>query len=166
MRQEHWNPELLKIAVVTVSSRRTTADDTSGDLIRSMVTEAGHQVVDSAIKHGDQKQMQEFLSGWINNPEIDVIISNGGTGITDMMPEALSPLLDREIPGFAQLFQQISYQDIGSSGMLSRAMAGLANDTLVFLMPGSNAGTRLTMEKLVIPQLNEQTKPCALVGLI
>lgn len=166
MRQEHWNPKPLKIAIVTVSSRRTAADDTSGDLIRSMVTEAGHQVVASVIKHGDQKQMQEFLSSWINDPEIDVIISNGGTGITDMMPEALSPLLDREIPGFAQLFQHISYEDIGSSGMLSRAMAGLANATLVFLMPGSNAGTRLTMEKLVIPQLNEQTKPCALVGLI
>ncbi|MEL0083821.1 MAG: molybdopterin-binding protein, partial [Gammaproteobacteria bacterium] len=95
-----------------------------------------------------------------------VIISNGGTGITDMMPEAITPLLDHEIPGFAQLFQQISYDDIGSSGMLSRAMAGLAQQTLIFLMPGSTEGTRLTMEKLVIPQLDEQTKPCALVGLI
>ncbi|MBL4622732.1 MAG: molybdenum cofactor biosynthesis protein [Immundisolibacteraceae bacterium] len=166
MRQDNWNPEPLKIAVITVSSRRTEADDSSGDLIRSMVTDAGHQVVGSAIKHGDQQQMQDFLANWINDPAIDIIISNGGTGITDMMPEALKPLLDKEIPGFAQLFQTISYEDIGSSGMLSRAMAGLANGTLVFLMPGSNAGTRLTMENLVIPQLNEQTKPCALVGLI
>ena len=166
MRQDNWNPEPIKVAVVTVSSRRTAADDTSGDLIRSMVTGAGHQVVASAIKHGNQQQMQDFLASWINDPEINVIISNGGTGITDMMPEALTPLLDREIPGFAQLFQQISFEDIGSSGMLSRAMAGLANKTLVFLMPGSIAGTQLTMEKLVIPQLNEQTKPCALVGLL
>ena len=166
MHQDNWNPESIKVAVVTVSSRRTEADDTSGDLIRSMVTDAGHQVVASAIKHGDQQQMQDFLANWINDPAINVIISNGGTGITDMMPEALTPLLDREIPGFAQLFQLISYEDIGSSGMLSRAMAGLANETLVFLMPGSNAGTQLTMEKLVMPQLNEHTKPCALVGLI
>jgi len=166
MRQDTWNPKPLNIAVVTVSSRRTEADDSSGDLIRSLVTDAGHQVVASAIKHGDRQQMQDFLASWINDPEINVIISNGGTGITDMMPEALGPLLDHEIPGFAQLFQLVSYEDIGSSGMLSRAMAGLANNTLVFLMPGSNAGTRLTMEKLVIPQLNEQTKPCALVGLV
>ena len=166
MRQDNWNPESLKIAVVTVSSRRTEADDTSGDLIRSLVTVAGHQVVASAITHGNQQQMSAFLTDWINNPDINVIISNGGTGITDIMPEVLGSLLDREIPGFAQLFQLISYEDIGSSGMLSRAMAGLANNTLVFLMPGSNAGTRLTMEKLVIPQLNDQTKPCALVGLL
>jgi len=166
MRQDNWNPEPIKIAVLTVSSRRTADDDSSGDLIRSMVTDAGHQVVASAIEHGDQKSMQNFLASWINDPAIDVIISNGGTGITDVMPEALGPLLDREIPGFSQLFQQISYDDIGSSGMLSRAMAGLASNTLIFLMPGSGAGTQLTMEKLVIPQLNEQTRPCALVGLL
>ncbi len=110
--------------------------------------------------------MTQILDTWINAADIDVIISNGGTGITDVMPEALLPLLDREIPGFAIMFQQISYTDIGGSGMLSRAMAGLAKETLVFLMPGSMDGTRLTMEKLVIPQLSEQTRPCALVGLL
>ena len=166
MRQDQWNPGPVKVAVLTVSNRRTADDDTSGDLIRTMITEAGHQLVTSAIHHGDEQAMRDFLESWINDPEIAVIISNGGTGITDMMPEALGPLLDREIPGFAQLFQLISYEDIGSSGMLSRAMAGLAKNTLVFLMPGSTAGTQLTMEKLVIPQLNEQTKPCALVGLL
>jgi len=166
MRQDQWNPGPVKVAVLTVSSRRTTDDDTSGDLIRALVTRAGHQVVTSAIHHGDELEMRNFLSTWINDPEIAVIISNGGTGITDSMPEALKPLLDREIPGFAQLFQLISYEDIGSSGMLSRAMAGLANNTLIFLMPGSTAGTELTMEKLVIPQLNEQTRPCALIGLL
>ncbi len=166
MRQDTWNPEPIKIAVLTVSNRRTAADDSSGDLIRTLVTKAGHQVVASAIHHGSATQMREFLHDWITDPAIDVIISNGGTGITDMMPEAITPLLDHEIPGFAQLFQQISYDDIGSSGMLSRAMAGLAQQTLIFLMPGSTEGTRLTMEKLVIPQLDEQTKPCALVGLI
>lgn len=166
MRQDNWNPTPLKIAVLTVSNRRTAEDDTSGDLIRSLVTDAGHEVVKSTIAHGDELQMRNVLSDWINDPEIDTIISNGGTGITDMMPEALLPLLDREIPGFATLFQQVSYVDIGSSGMLSRAMAGLARETLIFLLPGSSAGTELAMEKLVIPQLNELTQPCALVGLI
>lgn len=166
MRQDNWNPTPLKIAVLTVSNRRTAEDDTSGNLIRSLVTDAGHEVVKSTIAHGDELQMRNVLSDWINDPDIDTIISNGGTGITDMMPEALLPLLDREIPGFATLFQQVSYVDIGSSGMLSRAMAGLAGETLIFLLPGSSAGTALAMEKLVIPQLNEQTQPCALVGLI
>lgn len=166
MRQDNWNPTPLKIAVLTVSNRRTAEDDTSGDLIRSLVTDAGHEVVKSTIAHGDELQMRNVLSDWINDPEIDTIISNGGTGITDMMPEALLPLLDREIPGFATLFQQVSYVDIGSSGMLSRAMAGLARETLIFLLPGSSAGTELAMKKLVIPQLNELTQPCALVGLI
>ena len=166
MRQDNWNPTTLKIAVLTVSSRRTAEDDASGDLIRSLVAAAGHEVVKSTIAHGDELQMRKVLSDWINDPEIDTIISNGGTGITDIMPEALMPLLDREIPGFAVLFQQVSYVDIGSSGMLSRAMAGLAGETLIFLLPGSSAGTELAMEKLVIPQLNEQTQPCALVGLI
>lgn len=166
MRQDQWTPQPLKIAVLTVSSRRTVDDDTSGDLIRAMVADAGHQIATSEIRHGDADSMRKLLSEWINDDQFDVIISNGGTGITDVMPEALQPLLDREIPGFAQLFQYLSYEDIGSSGMLSRAMAGLAKSTLIFLMPGSLAGTRLTMEKLVMPQLNEQTKPCALVGLL
>ncbi len=166
MRQDHSDQQPLKVAVLTVSSRRTSADDTSGDLIRELVTDAGHQIVASTIAHGSEQQMTQILDTWINAADIDVIISNGGTGITDVMPEALLPLLDREIPGFAIMFQQISYTDIGGSGMLSRAMAGLAKETLVFLMPGSMDGTRLTMEKLVIPQLSEQTRPCALVGLL
>ena len=156
----------LRAAVLTVSARRTAADDDSGDLIRERLRTAGHQVQAQAIFHGSRATMTEFLRGWIADPEIEVIISSGGTGITDSMPEALAPLIDREVPGFAMLFQQLSYADIGSSGMLSRAMAALAGGKLVFLIPGSTNACRLAMDSIIVPQLDLRTRPCALAGLL
>ena len=159
-------PRSLRVAVLTYSNRRTAADDGSGDLIRARLVAAGHRVVASAIRHGDAPAMREFLRSWLVEPGIDVVVCSGGTGITDCMPEAAAPLVDHDIPGFAVLFQVLSLQDIGSSGMLSRASAGLAGGTLLFLLPGSENGCRLAMDRLVLPQLDTTTRPCSLAGLL
>lgn len=159
-------PRSLRVAVLTYSNRRTAADDGSGDLIRACLAEAGHRIADSVIRHGDAAVMREFLRAWLHEPGIDAVICNGGTGITDCMPEAAAPLIDHDIPGFATLFQVLSLQDIGSSGMLSRASAGLAAGKLLFLLPGSENGSRLAMQRLVIPQLDSTTRPCSLAGLL
>jgi len=159
-------PRSLRVAVLTYSNRRTPADDNTGDLIRAQLVAAGHTIAASAIRHGDAPVMREFLRGWLADPALDVVISNGGTGITDCMPEAAAPLIGHDIPGFATLFQVLSLQDIGSSGMLSRASAGLAGGKLLFLLPGSENGSRLAMQRLVIPQLDTTTRPCSLAGLL
>ncbi len=159
-------PRSLRVAVLTYSNRRTAADDGTGDLIRACLVAAGHHVAASAIRHGDTLLMREFLRGWLADPALDGVISNGGTGITDCMPEAAAPLIEHDIPGFATLFQVLSLQDIGSSGMLSRASAGLAGGKLLFLLPGSENGSRLAMQRLVIPQLDSTTRPCSLAGLL
>ena len=159
-------PRSLRVAVLTYSNRRTVADDTSGDLIRARLVEAGHRVVASAIRHGDAPVMCEFLRIWLRDPGVDAVICNGGTGITDCMPEAAASLIEHDIPGFATLFQVLSLQDIGSSGMLSRAQAGLAAGKLLFLLPGSENGCRLAMQRLVVPQLDSTTRPCSLAGLL
>ena len=159
-------PRSLRVAVLTYSNRRTVADDNSGDLIRARLAEAGHRVVASAIRHGDAPVMREFLRVWLRDPGIDAVICNGGTGITDCMPEAAASLIEHDIPGFATLFQVLSLHDIGSSGMLSRAQAGLAAGKLLFLLPGSENGCRLAMQRLVVPQLDSTTRPCSLAGLL
>lgn len=159
-------PRSLRVAVLTFSNRRTAADDSTGDLIRARLVAAGHRIAASAIRHGDAPVVREFLRGWLTDPAIDVVVSNGGTGITDCMPEAAAPLVEHDIPGFATMFQALSLQDIGSCGMLSRASAGLAGGKLLFLLPGSGNGARLAMERLVIPQLDTTTRPCSLAGLL
>ena len=166
MNKASDTPRSLRVAVLTYSNRRTPADDSSGDLIRACLVAAGHRVAASAIRHGDALAMREFLRVWLADPAIDAVISSGGTGITDCMPEAVAPLIEHDIPGFATLFQVLSLQDIGSSGMLSRASAGLAGGTLLFLLPGSENGARLAMQRLVIPQMNTTTRPCSLAGLL
>lgn len=166
MNKPSDTPRSLRVAVLTYSNRRTAADDTSGDLIRACLAEAGHRVVVSAIRHGDAPQMRAFLRTWLRDPGIDAVICSGGTGITDCLPEAAAPLIEHDIPGFATLFQVLSLQDIGSSGMLSRARAGLAAGKLLFLLPGSENGSRLAMQRLVIPQLDSTTRPCSLAGLL
>jgi molybdopterin adenylyltransferase len=159
-------PRSLRVAVLTYSNRRTAEDDSTGDLIRQCLTGAGHQVARSAIRHGDALAMREFLRAWLADPAVDAVISSGGTGITDCMPQAAAPLIEHDIPGFAVLFQVLSLEDIGSSGMLSRACAGLAWGKLLFLLPGAENGSRLAMQRLVIPQLDSTTLPCSLAGLL
>ncbi len=159
-------PRRLRVAVLTYSNRRTEADDTASDLIRQRLTQAGHRIAGSAIRHGDAIAMREFLRAWLADSGIDVVITSGGTGITDCMPEAATPLIQHDIPGFALMFQTLSLDDVGSSGMLSRASAGLSGGKLLFLLPGSEDGSRLAMERLVIPQLDTTTRPCSLAGLL
>lgn len=129
----------LNIAVLTVSERRTAADDTSGDYLREAAQSAGHQIVASRIVRENLYQIRAQVSAWIASDEIQAILINGGTGFTagDLVPEAIGVLFDREIEGFGELFRMLSYEDIGTATIQSRAVAGLANQTVIFAMPGS-----------------------------
>lgn len=158
----------LKIAVMTVSDSRTAANDTSGDYLRDGAIDAGHQVVAKEIVKDDVYQLRALVSRWIAEPEIGVILSTGGTGITgrDSTPEALTPLFDKSINGFGELFRQVSFTDIGTSTIQSRAIAGLANGTLIFCLPGSTGACRTGWEEIIRPQLDNRTRPCNFVQLI
>ena len=155
----------LQVAVLTYSSRYTAADDPRGDEVSAALQRAGHRVVERRVACGDEQAMHRLLRDLLAG-SADAVISIGGTGVMDPMPEAARPLLDREVPGFAQMFQILSLEDVGSSGMLSRALAGVAGGTLLFLIPGSRDGCRLALEKLILPQLDCTTRPCSLAGLL
>ena len=152
----------LACAVLTISDSRTAADDTSGDLLAELLTAAGHRLVHRALNKDDIYAIRATVSVWIADPQVQVILSTGGTGFTgrDSTPEALAPLFDKTIQGFGELFRQVSYQEIGASTIQSRALAGLANATLVFALPGSNNAVRTGWEKIIKPQLDITNKPC------
>jgi molybdenum cofactor biosynthesis protein B len=158
----------LSAAVLTISDTRTAANDTSGDLLAELLASDGHQVVDRDLLPDDRYQLRARVSGWIADPQINVIVTTGGTGFTgrDSTPEALMPLFDKTIDGFGELFRQLSYDDIGSSTIQSRAVGGLANATLVFALPGSSGAVRLGYEKILHNQLDINNKPCNFVELI
>lgn len=154
----------LRIAVLTVSARRTAEDDTSGDYLREAAREAGHQVADSAIVKENLYQIRAQVSAWIAGDEVQVILINGGTGFTpgDVVPEAIGVLFDREIDGFGELFRMVSYEEIGTATIQSRAVAGLANGTAIFAMPGSTKACRTAWERIIREQLDARQKPCNL----
>lgn len=158
----------LRLAVLTVSDTRTPANDSSGDTIVAMAQEAGHQIDARTILPDDLERLRQQFQQWIKNPDIDAIISTGGTGLTarDVTPEALAPLIDKPIPGFGELFRQLSYTDIGVSTIQSRAEAALCGGTLVFLLPGSTGACRLGMAQIILPQLDSRTRPCNLAELL
>jgi molybdenum cofactor biosynthesis protein B len=158
----------LNIAVLTVSDSRTEADDKSGHLLVSMLEETGHTLADKAIVKDDKYQIRAQVSQWIANPEIDVVLSTGGTGVTgrDGTPEAVSPLLDKEIEGFGEMFRVLSYDDIKTSTLQSRALAGVANATYIFVLPGSPSACKTAWTKLISEQLDNRTRPCNLVMLM
>jgi molybdenum cofactor biosynthesis protein B len=158
----------LDLAVLTVSDSRTEADDTSGDYLRAQAQAAGHRVVEKVICRDDIYQLRALFSRWIAAPEVRVVISTGGTGITgrDSTPEAVLPLFDKSVDGFGELFRQISYQDIGASTVQSRAFAGIANGTLMFCLPGSTGACRTAWEQILAPQLDSRTRPCNFAQLI
>lgn len=158
----------LSIAVLTVSDSRTEADDKSGKLLAARLTEAGHRLAEKQIVKDDIYQVRAVVSRWIADPEIKVIITTGGTGITgrDQTPEAVRPLLDSELEGFGELFRYLSWEEIGSSTIQSRAVGGVANGTLVFVLPGSSGACRTAWDRILEPQLNIGTKPCNFVSLI
>jgi len=157
----------LSLCVLTVSDTRTTANDTSGDFLCAALGEAGHRLHARAISIDDRYRLRAIVSAWIADPGVHGILVTGGTGFTgrDSTPEALRPLLDKEMPGFGEMFRVLSFEEIGTSTLQSRAFAGLANDTFVFCLPGSTSACRTAWEKLIRAQLDARTKPCNLAGL-
>lgn len=158
----------LNIAVLTVSDSRTSEDDKSGNLLVAELQSSGHQCIDKAIVKDDKYQIRAALSQWITDPNIDAVLSTGGTGVTgrDGTPEAVKPLLDKEIEGFGEMFRVLSYDDIKTSTLQSRALAGVANATYIFVMPGSPSACKTAWQKLISEQLDSRTKPCNLVMLM
>ncbi|MGD8106742.1 molybdenum cofactor biosynthesis protein B [Pantoea sp. FN0302] len=158
--------QALQVAVLTVSDRRDASDDTSGDYLREAVTEAGHQVLDHAIVADNLYRIRAVVSSWIASDDIQVILINGGTGFNskNSTPEALLPLFDREIEGFGEVFRMLSWEEIGSSTLQSRAVAGLANQTLIFAMPGSTSACQTAWERIICEQLDARTRPCQFVS--
>ncbi|MEJ1338047.1 MAG: molybdenum cofactor biosynthesis protein B [Candidatus Sedimenticola sp. (ex Thyasira tokunagai)] len=152
----------LNIAVLTISDTRTEETDKSGKVLKEGAEEAGHKVVDKVIVKDDIYQMRATFSRWIADPEIHVIISTGGTGITgrDSTPEAVAPLIEKPIEGFGELFRAISMDEIGASAIQSRAFAGLTNQTLIFCAPGSTGACRTAWDKILKTQLDHRTRPC------
>lgn len=158
----------LSIAVLTVSDSRDETSDKSGKLLAERLQAAGHTLADKQIVPDDIYQIRAVVSRWIADEDIKVIISTGGTGITgrDATPEAVRPLLDVEVEGFGELFRQLSREEIGSSTIQSRALGGVANGTLVFVLPGSSGACRTAWDGILQAQLDLRTKPCNFVSLI
>lgn len=157
----------LKLCVLTVSDTRTRENDTSGDYLEQALTGAGHRLHARAIVVDDRYRVRAIVSAWIAEPDVHGILVTGGTGFTgrDSTPEAIAPLLDKEMPGFGEMFRALSFEEIGTSTLQSRAFAGLANDKFVFCLPGSTSACRTAWEKLIAAQLDARTKPCNLAGL-
>lgn len=158
----------LNIAVLVVSDSRTEADDVSGKTLVAGLQEAGHQLAEKKIVPDDVYQVRAVVSRWIADSGVQVVISTGGTGVTgrDGTPEAVQPLLDKVLDGFGEVFRMLSYQDIKTSTIQSRAIAGVANATYIFCLPGSSGACRTAWEQLIREQLDYRTRPCNLVQLM
>ena len=159
--------QALRLCVLTVSDSRTAADDSSGDFLASALGEAGHVLADRALLPDNRYLLRARVSQWIADEAVDGILVTGGTGFTgrDSTPEALLPLLDKEMPGFGEMFRVLSFEDIGTSTLQSRAFGGLANGTFLFCLPGSTSACRTGWEKLIRAQLDARTRPCNLANL-
>ena len=157
----------LSLCVLTVSDTRDAGNDSSGDYLVAALTGAGHRLHARAILRDDKYAMRALVSQWIADAAVDGILITGGTGFTgrDSTPEAIAPLLDKHMPGFGEMFRVLSYDEIGTSTLQSRAFAGLANATFVFALPGSTSACRTAWEKLIRAQLDATTKPCNLASL-
>ena len=158
----------MALCVLTVSDTRNADDDSSGDYLCAALQSAGHRLHDRQLCRDDIYRLRAIASNWIADPAVNGIIITGGTGFTgrDSTPEAIGPLLDKKMPGFGEMFRALSFDEIGTSTMQSRAFAGLANNTFVFCLPGSTSACRTAWEKLLLTQLDARTKPCNLAGLM
>ncbi len=161
----------LAIALLTVSDRRSadpSADDPSGDALRDRLEREGHQLVERLCVPDDRYAIRAVVSRWIATAAVQVVISCGGTGLTgrDGSPEAVAPLLDKTIEGFGELFRQLSFETIGTSTLQSRCLAGVANGTVIFVLPGSLDAVSTAWDRLISAQLNPATRPCNLVQLL
>jgi molybdenum cofactor biosynthesis protein B len=157
----------LRLCVLTVSDTRTLANDGSGDYLVQVATAAGHLLHERLLVNDDIYAMRAILSRWIADDAVDGVLVTGGTGFTgrDSTPEAVAPLLDKQMPGFGELFRAVSVDEIGTSALQSRAFAGLANQTFIFCLPGSTSACRTGWEKIIGAQLDARTRPCNLATL-
>jgi molybdenum cofactor biosynthesis protein B len=169
----HGNPnerefKPLNIAIMTVSDTRTEATDKSGDMLVKLLTEAGHTLVEKRIIPDDIYKIRAAASEWIADATVHVVITTGGTGITgrDTTPEAVAALFDKRIDGFGEMFRSVSWEEINTSTIQSRAVAGVANATFIFCLPGSTGACRTGWGKLISHQLDYRTRPCNLVELM
>lgn len=158
----------LRVAVLTVSDTRNEATDKSGALLVERLRAAGHVLAAKAIVRDDVYAIRALVSTWIADDQVEVVITTGGTGLTgrDGTPEAIAVLLDKQIDGFGELFRTISYEEIGASSFQSRAIAGVANATYIFCLPGSSGACATGWDKLIAPQLDYRTRPCNLAELM
>jgi molybdopterin adenylyltransferase len=158
----------LPIAVLTVSDSRTLDEDRSGAWLVEAIAAAGHTLAARLLLRDDLYRIRAQVAQWIADDTVQVVMVTGGTGFTgrDSTPEAVAPLLDKQMPGFGELFRWLSYEEIGASTIQSRALAGVANGTFVFCLPGSTGACRTAWEKLIRPQLDSTTRPCNLVTLL
>ncbi len=158
----------LNIAVLTISDSRTLADDRSGDTLVARVSDAGHFVADRTIVKDETALISQQFQDWIEDPGVDVVLSTGGTGLTgrDVTPEALSAVVEKDIPGFGELFRALSYQKIKTSTIQSRAAAGVAKGTYLFVLPGSPGACKDAWDDILLPQLDIRTKPCNFAELM
>jgi len=158
----------VRIAVLTVSDTRGPADDTSGDTLVERLTGAGHILANRTIERDDLDTIVERLAAWIQDPEIDVVLTTGGTGVTgrDVTPEALEAVAEKMIPGFGELFRWLSYQTIGTSTIQSRACACVADGTYIFALPGSTGAVKDGWDLILRDQLDSRFRPCNFVELM
>ncbi len=158
----------VRIAVLTVSDSRTAANDTSGDILAARVAAAGHVLADRAIVPDDADAIVERLRGWTLDPQVDVVVSTGGTGVTgrDVTPEAFDRVVEKRIEGFGELFRMLSYAKIGTSTIQSRALAGVANGTYLFALPGSTGAVKDGWDDILVWQLDSRHAPCNFVELM
>ena len=158
----------IRIALLTVSDTRTSADDSSGDILAERITSAGHQLTARALERDDADRIAARLLDWIDDTQIDAVIVTGGTGLTgrDVTPEALDRVKTRDIPGFGELFRWLSFQTIGTSTIQSRACAVVARGTYIFALPGSNGAVRDGWDGILADQLDSRNRPCNFVDLM
>lgn len=158
----------LNIAILTVSDTRTEETDKSGALLRDRLVSAGHTLAEKLIDPDDIYRIRATVAKWIADPAVQVVITTGGTGVTgrDGTPEAITPLLDKTIDGFGEMFRALSWDDIGTSTLQSRCLAGVANGTYLFCLPGSTGACATGWDALIEKQLDYRTRPCNLAELL
>ncbi len=157
-----------RFGVLTVSDTRTLETDRSGALIVERLEGMGHTVVRRQIHQDDAEGLRSILRAWIDDDQVEIVVATGGTGLAprDVTPEALAPLVTKPIPGFGELFRALSYEDIGTSTVQSRAEAALCGDTFVFLLPGSTGAVRLAFDRILGEQLDSRHRPCNFIELL
>jgi len=158
----------IRVAVIVVSDTRTLETDKSGKTAVELLEAAGHEVVTRIVVPDNRDQLRAELKAFIADPRVEVVIATGGTGVTprDVTPEALAPLVTKPIPGFGELFRMLSYEEIGTSTIQSRADAAVCDDTYVFVLPGSTGAVKTALQKILLQQLDYRHKPCNFVELL